>query len=56
MTNSRKRPLGGFVGRIVKEPGFQDVCSKSGKWFHGTGELFRRRVSDETFRVEMRAI
>jgi hypothetical protein len=34
MTVSRYYRLSGFVGRIVKQHRFQDVCAKSGKWFH----------------------
>jgi hypothetical protein len=56
MTGSRKTPLGGFVGRIVKDARFQGICIKSGKWFHATGELFRRSRRDETFEDELRAI
>jgi hypothetical protein len=33
MTVSHYYRLGGFVGRIVKQHRFQDVCAKSRKWF-----------------------
>jgi len=33
MTVSRYYRLGGFVGQIVKQHRFQDVCAKSRKWF-----------------------
>jgi hypothetical protein len=50
MTGSRETPCGGFVGRIVKELRFQDVCTTSGKWFHVSIEMFRPVGGDETFR------
>jgi hypothetical protein len=53
MTGSRETRCGGFVGRIVREPGFQDVCTTSGKWFHATREMFRRVGGDETFREKI---
>jgi hypothetical protein len=52
MTGSRYCRLSGFVGQIVNQPTFRDVCTKSGKWFHAAGELFRRGLRDETIRYQ----
>jgi hypothetical protein len=39
------RRLGGqFDNQML----FPDICAKSGKWFRGAGELFRRGGRDET--------
>jgi hypothetical protein len=57
MTGSRiRRNRRRLVGQSDSQHKFQDVCAKSGKWFLGGGELFRRTRRDETFAVKMRAI
>jgi hypothetical protein len=44
---------GASLGQIVNEPTFRDFCTKAGKWFRGTRELFRRGVFRETLGAEM---
>jgi hypothetical protein len=57
MTGSRSKPTRRlFVGRIVSQREFQDVCAKSGKWFLEASELFRRGAHDETIEGKMAAI
>jgi hypothetical protein len=57
MTGSRSKPTRRlFVGQIVSQREFQDVCAKSGKWFLEAAELFRRGERDETIEQKMAAI
>jgi hypothetical protein len=57
MTGSRSKPPRRlFVGQIVSQREFQDVCAKSGKWFLEPGELFRRGARDETIERKMAAV
>jgi hypothetical protein len=57
MTGSRSKPTWRlFVGQIVSQREFQDVCAKSGKWFLEAGELFRRGACDEIIERKMAAI
>jgi hypothetical protein len=57
MTGSRNhRNARRLVGGIDSQRKFQDVCAKSGKWFLGTKELFRREHCDETFGRKIIAI
>jgi hypothetical protein len=57
MTGSRSKPPRRLlVGQIDSQRRFQDVCAKNGKWFLGSGELFRRGARDETIEQEMQAI
>jgi hypothetical protein len=57
MTGSRnRRNARRLVGPIDSQHRFQDVCAKSGKWFLGTKELFRRGRRDETFGQKITAI
>jgi hypothetical protein len=57
MTGSRSKPARRlFVGKIVSQREFQDVCAKSGKWFREAGELFRCGGCNETIEPKMAAI
>jgi hypothetical protein len=37
-----------LVGQFDTQGLFPDICTESGKWFRGGGELFRRGGGDET--------
>jgi len=37
-----------LVGQFDTQELFPDICTESGKWFRGGGELFRRGGGDET--------
>jgi hypothetical protein len=37
-----------LVGQLDNQGLFPDICTESGKWFRGSGELFRRGGRDDT--------
>jgi hypothetical protein len=37
-----------LVGQFDNQGLFPDICTESGKWFRGGGELFRRYIRNET--------
>jgi hypothetical protein len=42
-----------FLPESVNEPKFPDFCTKREKWFRAWGDLFRRRLRDETYAAKL---
>jgi hypothetical protein len=44
---------GASLRESVNERRFPDFCTKTGKWFRARGDLFRRRLRDETYAAKL---